>query len=30
MGARGRAKPFPNLRTETFFQKVPVFRMAYS
>ncbi len=30
MGARGRAKPFSNLRTETFFQKVPVFRMAYS
>ena len=30
VGARGKAKPFSNLRTETFFQKVPVFRMAYS
>ena len=29
-GVRGRAKPFSNLRTETFFQKVPVFRMACS
>ena len=34
LGVRGKGKgpagPFPNLRTETFFQKVPVFRMAYS
>ena len=29
-GQGGGREPFPSLRTETFFQKVPVFRMAYS
>ena len=29
IGARGRAKPFPSLRTEQAFQAAPVFRSAY-